>query len=280
MSKTIHYDHIGYWSEIKLDIVREYATAYSKIMSAQKFPSFYHVYIDAFAGAGVHVSRSSREFVEGSPANALLIDPPFKEYHFIDLDAAKVGSLEELSHGRKDVLVYEGDCNTVLLQEIFPRVSYGNYRRGLCLLDPYGLHLNWDVISTAGSMKSLEIFLNFPVADMNRNVLWRNPEAVDKRQLERMNAFWGDETWRRAAYSVRQYGLFGDTPEKTTNKEIANAFKRRLLEVAGFKFVPDPMPMVNSVNAVVYYLFFASHNQTGKKIVSEVFEKYSTRRFP
>jgi three-Cys-motif partner protein len=277
MTKEPRYDEIGYWSEIKLDIVREYWEAYSRIMSAQKSPSFYHVYIDAFAGAGLHISRTTGDFVPGSPLSALMIQPPFKEYHFIDLDSTKVESLERISRNRQDVHVYHGDSNDILLKQIFPLVSYADYRRGLCFLDPYGLHLKWEVILGAAAAKSLEIFLNFPVADMNRNVLWRNPEGVDERQLERMNAFWGDETWKDAAYSIQQRDLFRDMPAKTTNKEIAEAFKSRLLEVAGFKFVPEPLPMVNSQNAVIYYLFFASHNKTGGKIVSEIFKKHSTR---
>jgi hypothetical protein len=46
----IKYDEIGYWSEIKLDILREYASAYTTIMSKQSFIKRY-LYIDAFAGA-------------------------------------------------------------------------------------------------------------------------------------------------------------------------------------------------------------------------------------
>jgi len=30
------FDEIGYWSEVKLDIVREYATAYSVILNKQQ----------------------------------------------------------------------------------------------------------------------------------------------------------------------------------------------------------------------------------------------------
>lgn len=56
-------DEIGYWSEIKLDIIREYAAAYSRILTAQKSPTLYHIYIDAFAGAGLHVSKSTGEFI-------------------------------------------------------------------------------------------------------------------------------------------------------------------------------------------------------------------------
>jgi|SRR5271157_3747154 len=277
MPKQVRYDKIGYWSEIKLDIVRKYAAAYSNIMWAQKSPSLHHVYVDAFAGAGVHISRSTGDFVAGSPLNALLVDPPFREYHFIDLKAAKVESLERIATDRKEVHIYEGDCNEILLEKVFPYVRYENYRRGLCLLDPYGLDLNWEVVSTAGSMKSLEIFLNFPVMDMNRNVLWTDHEKVDSAQRDRMDAFWGDRSWHKAAYEVSQLGLFGDRPEKTSNEAIAKAFQKRLIEAAEFRFVPDPLPMRNKQHAVVYYLFFASQNEAGKKIVTDIFRKYSQR---
>src|SRR5436305_1091205 len=85
------FEEIGYWSEVKLDIIREYAQAYSRILTAQR--RFHHVYIDAFAGAGVHVSRTTGEEVAGSPLNAVNIDPPFREYHLIDLNGDKVGYL-------------------------------------------------------------------------------------------------------------------------------------------------------------------------------------------
>ncbi len=277
MAPALRYDQIGYWSEVKLDIVRDYAAEYSKILSAQRSPGLYHIYIDAFAGAGRHISRTTGDFVSGSPLNALLVDPPFKEYHFIDLDRAKLQSLVEIAQGSKKVHIHEGDCNAILLDKIFPQVSYERYRRGLCLLDPYGLHLDWNVIATAGAMKSLEIFLNFPVQDINRNVLWNDRVGVNRAQLQRMNRFWGDDTWTDAAYSIRQLGLFGDTPQKLTNREVAEAFRQRLLKVAQFKFVPEPVPMVNSHNAVIYYLFFASQNRTGEKIVSAIFNNYRKR---
>ncbi|NOZ69042.1 MAG: three-Cys-motif partner protein TcmP [Deferribacteres bacterium] len=78
-------DHIGIWSEIKLEIIKDYASAYTKIMNNQTWCKGY-VYIDAFAGAGKHISKTTGKIVLGSPLNALEIAPPFAEYHFIDLD--------------------------------------------------------------------------------------------------------------------------------------------------------------------------------------------------
>lgn len=152
-------------------------------------------------------------------------------------------------------------------------MKYEDYRRGLCILDPYGLDLAWSVIRKAGEMRTLDMFLNFPVMDINRNVLWRDPEGVRESQRSRMNAFWGDETWPKAPYSKN---LFGD-PDKQSNDAVAEAFQARLKKVAGFERVPKPMPMRNSSGAIVYYLFFASQKDTAEHIVLDIFKKYENR---
>lgn len=273
MSK-LKFDEIGYWSEVKLDIVRKYASAYSTILSRQAGLRG-HLYIDAFAGPGVHISKRTGTFVSGSPLNALNVVPPFSEYHFIDLDGGRAEHLRTLAGNRPEVKVYEGDCNHVLRQHVFCRARYADYKRALCLLDPYALNLDWEVIQDAGDSKSIEIFLNFMVMDMNMNVLWRNPDKVLPAQTDRMNRFWGDESWRKAAYDTKS-NLFG-LEEKTGNEQVAEAFRQRLRTVAGFAFVPEPMPMRNSSGAIVYYLFFASPNKTGAKIVKDIFDTYRNR---
>lgn len=266
------FDEIGYWSEIKLDIVREYATAYSKILSSKNLR---HVYVDAFAGAGQHVSKETGGFVAGSPLNALNVQPPFREYHFIDLNAAKIDHLQSLVGTRPDVHFYASDCNETLIDQIFPTLAYKSYRRGLCLLDPYGLHLQWAVIFQAGQLKTVDMFLNFPVMDINRNALWRNPDGVSQEQRERMNSFWGDESWRQVGYEQTE-GLFGTMEEKVSNAQFAEAFRNRLQKVAGFKRVPPPLPM-RSGNAIVYYLFFASQVDVAEEILVDIFNKYRDR---
>jgi three-Cys-motif partner protein len=275
----MHFDEIGYWSELKLEIVRKYAQAYSKILTAQTKPPLKHVYIDGFSGPGVHVSKASKKFVQGSPLNALAVDPPFNEYFLIDLDGDKVAHLRGLVGERGDVHILHGDCNAVLLDEVFPKVKWENYRRGLCLLDPYGLHLDWHVIESAAKLKTIEIFLNFPIMDINRNVLWRNPQAVDPEDHERMTRFWGDESWSTCLYQRSKQGHLFDEPEleKQENAEVAEAFRMRLKSVAGFANVPAPLPMRNSKGAVVYYLFFASPKPVAGRIVEEIFDTYRGR---
>lgn len=131
--KALRLDEIGYWSEIKLDIVKKYAKAYSTIMSNQSFNKG-HLYIDAFAGAGTHISKDRNEVVS---------------------------------------------------------------------------------------------FVAFS--------------------------------------------------SMSSKRVIAEAFRKRLREVAGFAYVPAPIPMRNTRGAVVYYLYFASPNANGARIVSEIFDKYRDR---
>lgn len=271
-------DEIGYWSEIKLDIVRDYARAYSIIMNKQQSIRK-HIYIDAFAGAGHHISKATKEYVKGSPLNALLIEPPFSEFHLIDLDGNKTAELRRIAGTRSNVSFYSEDANEVLLKKVFPQCRYEDFRRALCLLDPYSLCVDWNVIQTAGQMKSIEIFFNFMIMDVNMNVLLKNPERVASSQIERMNKAWGDPCWREIAYEKKP-SLFGDYEAKTDNETIAEAFRQRLQNVARFKFVPSPIPMRNDQGATVYYLYFASPSKTGAHIVTSIFNKYRHRGGP
>jgi three-Cys-motif partner protein len=140
---NIILDEVGLWTEIKLQIIREYSAAYSTILKKQ--PSIRHfAYIDGFAGPGKHVSKTSGDLIDGSPVIALSHE--FSHYHFVDLDGKRAANLRQLAAGRDDVSVYEGDCSSVLLEQVFPEYRFEDYRRALCLLDPYDLNPRWEVV--------------------------------------------------------------------------------------------------------------------------------------
>ena len=58
-------------------------------------------------------------------------------------------------------------------------------------------------------MKSIEIFYNFMIMDANMNVFMRDPGKVAPEQAARMDAVWGDGSWRTAAYR-KTADLFGE----------------------------------------------------------------------
>jgi three-Cys-motif partner protein len=271
---AVKYDKIGIWSEIKLDIVKEYASAYTKILSSKQWCKG-HCYIDAFAGAGKHISRRTGELVPGSPLNALEVNPPFTDYYFIDMDSDRAKGLEELSEENPNIHVYHGDCNDILLRNVFPALGYNSFKRGLCLLDPYGLTLKWETIQAAGELKTLDILIHFPIMDINRNVLRADLSKAESEHIDRMNVFWGNKDWKEKLY-CETIDLFGDT--HTLKVEdftcLAKAFREKLKKEAGFKFVPEPILMRNTTGGPLYYLFFASHQPVAEKIIKDIFMKH------
>src|SRR5687768_17524282 len=146
-----YLDRLGFWSEIKHEIIQQYAHAYTTILRRQRFVKRL-VYIDAFAGAGVAIDRETGDLVPGSPYRLLFdVQPAFHEYHFIELDAQKANHLQQLLGGDRRVTVHVGDANEVLIRDVLPRCRYEDYARGLCLLDPYGLSVDWDVLARIGA---------------------------------------------------------------------------------------------------------------------------------
>jgi len=261
------YDEIGPWSERKLEIIRKYAAAFSTVMTSQ---GFRYVYIDAFAGSGTHISKTTRKLVPGSSLSVLQVDPPFAHYYFVDTSASKLEELTLCTNERTDVTILRGDCNEILPRDVFPQVQYKRYERGLCFLDPYGAHVKWSTIEAAADTKAIDIMLNFSVLDINRNMYWRS--GVNSKQEPRLTALWGDASWGQL-YDVEP-GLFSDMAEKKGNEALANAYAKRLRDVAGFKHSARPLEVRNKSGAVMYYLLFASHKPLAVKIANDIFKYY------
>jgi three-Cys-motif partner protein len=265
-------DQLGEWSHVKHEIVEKYAHAYTTVMAKQRFKRV--LYIDGFAGAGVAMDRETGARTLGSAMLAVRTEPPFDELHFVEADHAKAMALRQNTRGDLRVRVHEGDANLVLMNTILPRCRYEDYARALCLLDPYGLSVDWSVLYRIGQMRSVEIFFNFMVVGANRNVLWRRPNLVPRERLVLMDRVWGDRSWQEALYEQRE-DLFGVTnPKKLPNEQVAEAYRKRLRDIAGFAYVPEPVPMKNTRGATVYYLFFASPNRVGGSIVEDIFRQY------
>jgi three-Cys-motif partner protein len=270
---AFEFDEIGSWSEVKLDILRKYAGPYSKILASY---GFRHGYIDAFSGPGLHIRKGDKQEVLGSPMVALSVEPPFDEYHFIDLDGEKVEFLRNRVGPRKDAQFYTGNSNQILLQSVLTRFTYENRTRALCLLDPYKLTLDWKVVLQAGRSRAVEVFINFPIMHMNRNCKKEQAGQILHGELAAMDSFWGDRSWHAAMFrDTGQMDMFGGTDlAKQENRDLVNAYCDRLREVAGFGFVADPLPMRIPTGGIVYYLIFAGPNETGWKIVRDIYRAY------
>jgi len=68
--------------------------------------------------------------------------------------------------------MHVGDYRDVL-PHLLTRCRFEDFARGLCLLDPYGLSVDYALLTQIAAMKTVEIFFNFMLVSANRNVLWR-----------------------------------------------------------------------------------------------------------
>jgi three-Cys-motif partner protein len=157
---SIQFDEIGSWSELKLEIVEKYGAAYTTALSNAR--NLRKLYIDGYSGAGVHVARRTGAQVEGSPAGVLKLSPPFDGFYFIDMDTTRTAHLQTLCQGRSDVVILTGDANVKLTKEVLPKIHFRKFNRALCLLDPYGLHLDWESYTWPGNRRLLICSSIFP----------------------------------------------------------------------------------------------------------------------
>jgi three-Cys-motif partner protein len=268
-------DVIGKWSEEKLNLLRKYLNAYTNIMKGQSWCRNGYYYIDAFAGTGMPKSKDEERYVDGSPIVALKAKKPFKSYIFIEKEDWRVKKLEDLKKKfpELDIKIKQGDCNTIIVNDIIPTIRFENFNRGIIFLDPFGMEVDWGTIEGIAKTKALEIFLNFPVMAINRSILVNNPDKIDKAKIEKMNKLWGSEQWMGEIYKEAP-DLFERRIEKVsqTGKSLGMLFQKRLEEL--FPFVTFPLVMRNSINAPLYCLIFAGHNATGKKIADTIFKSF------
>ena len=158
------------------------------------------------------------------------------------------------------------------LRTLLPTIQYEKFNRALCVLDPYGLHLDWEIIELAGKSRAVDMFLNFPVMDMNRNAIWRNPDKAPAGGLDRINKFWGDDSWRNAAYAeARQRSFFGPELVKQGNEEIVAAF---LAHTKTFHDIYAPLT-APAVSPILTFLVSWGHLLIGLSLISGLLVRVS-----
>lgn len=172
----------GDWTEDKLERVRKYLPAYTKIMNKRPYFSYY--YIDAFAGTGYREIKQkeddslplfpefdlpAQKFFDGSARIALEVEPRFNKYIFIEKDEEKARELErlkeEFTEQANDILIINQDANQYLAQ-----LCSGNWskRRAVLFLDPFAMNVGWETITAIARTKAIDLWYLFPLMAVNR----------------------------------------------------------------------------------------------------------------
>ena len=87
--------------------------------------------------------------------------------------------------------------------------------------------------------ETIEVFVNFPVMDINRNVRRKDESRIPEESRERMDRFWGTG-WKGGDIRGKR-DLFGEERtvlKRQSAKDLGYRYQKRLLEI--FKYARSP----------------------------------------
>ncbi len=281
---TTNHEFGGDWTTEKLERVRKYLWAYTTIFNANPRAQKLHtIYLDAFAGTGYRNASNTRPkgilflegleednqaFLKGSARIALEVEPPFKEYVFIEQEKDYAIELDKLKtefssrRGRISVIGQE-DANSYLLKWI--KATNWNSSRAVVFLDPYGMEVEWSVIEALGKTHAVDLWILFPLGVAVNRLLTKSGPPPESWACALTRIF-GTDTWQESFYPRHKVlTLFGE--EEIQQKEadfdkIGRFFSDRL-KTAFTAVSPNPLALRNSKNNPLYLLCFASANPKG-----------------
>jgi three-Cys-motif partner protein len=296
---TVDHRFGGKWTEIKLSRLGEYLKQYTIALSGKRGSRLEKWYVDAFAGTGDAVVKSSEqadiEFfgqdideiaaeaereIKGSARLALETEPPFDRFLFIEKARARCEELQRLRQEYPDrassIDIQRADANEYLAQwcqDMPPR------RRAVVFLDPYGLEVEWRLIERIAETQKIDLWILFPISAVIRNMP-RGKEIPESWQ-NRLTRLFGARDWMEEFYPAGD-DFFSEDPafkvrERTaTFERIEEYFLRRLSEI--FVAVVDkPLMLCNSSGSPLFLLCFAAGNPIGapiaRRIAKHILEK-------
>lgn len=263
-------DNIQEWSKIKLKILDYYLDVYRNIMKSteEKYSvKWNYTYIDAFCGPGLHIDDD--KIIDGSPLIAIKKDF-FNEYIFIDTDVKKMNNLKKtiqtnIDVDLKNIEYIKMDSNRYILNNLDIRNSY----KYVCFLDPYGSHLEWQVVEKLVQTENADLIIHFSIMDLRRNL-------ENESSKERIDKFFGSTKWCGIVHTDKET-LFGKQEEKITDYEnkLLNHYIENIRSLTKKIFVTEkPLKLTNSKNASLYYLIFTSPKEAGLKVATQAIKKF------
>lgn len=284
----------GGWTQRKLEVLKKYLQAYTKIFKRNRLARFYSIsYVDAFAGTGTlrrpplgglakylpELQENEKEFRKGSVTRALEVEPPFDKYVFIEKDTKKCRELEAIAAGFSDrrVSVVNEDANSGLLR--WCNALNTAKERAVVFLDPFGASVKWEAMAALGRSRAVDLWVLFPYFAINR-MLIRN-RRPPKTWAARITDVFGTSEWENEFYSTMSYPSLLESQKvvsvrKSADHRVVTDFfvKRLRREFVG---VSDPFPMHNSNGSLLFILLFAAANEhsakTGLKIANDIIGK-------
>ena len=287
----------GDWTEEKLDAFEKYVKAYLKIMGkyAPQF-GWKLLYFDGFAGSGSRevpekdetdntlveefASEEECQVYKGAAERVLSIEGfSFDHYVFVDKNKESISQLEsKLRENFPDKKMdFRSDDANVQVKKMAEGLSDNDKFASLVLLDPFGMQLDWETISSLKSIKHLDLWILVPSGVIINRLLDRKGELQHIEKLCKTLGVTPEEIKQECYETKVEQTLFGEVEvtskrKKSINK-IADLYMRKLKTI--FEHVAEPLPLLNTRNCPIFHFVFASNNRTAAKIASQIIGKKS-----
>ncbi len=304
-SNSIQKSWGGQWTEDKLECFEKYVKAYLTIMNTyrEKF-RWKLVYFDGFAGSGsreqslvadekalslfgeeLHDASELHPY-QGAAERVVQIEQQmrgFDEYWFIDKNEQNLTSLEMKlaeyqTRGKK--IFRPNDANEEVLN-LGRRLREHPKTKVLCLLDPFGMSINWDsILALAG--EGIDLWILVPTGSIVNRLIQKNGEL---RYPEKLEDFFGlpqqviyDRFYEKKEAEANLFDLGREEVRKVKNiiGEIDQLYRDQLGEI--FPYVTsEPLVMRNSRGLPIFHFVCASRNETAVKIAQQIINKKQKR---
>jgi three-Cys-motif partner protein len=276
----------GDWTAEKLERVRRYLLAYTKIMSRQPFE---FSYIDAFAGTGyveIHqgdtgafpipdlIEEEPQRFINGSARIALEVDPRFTQYIWIEKSEKRCQELYQLKEefpdrsGSIQILISEANQ---AIQKICLETDWRK-NRAVIFLDPYGMQVNWETIEAIAATRAIDMWLLFPLG-VGVNRMLKKDGNMDESWMKKLDNLFGTHEWYDNFYQIKTTGgLFGEMimTEKTATIPAISAYFVDRLKTVFAGVAENPLSLYNTKNNPLFLLCFAAGNPKGAPIALRI----------
>lgn len=292
----------GDWTEQKLEILKQYLSAYTTALKNKPFKT---AYIDAFAGTGTRRTRPKnapkqmvssedqisfiqdkdeiklasepiQQFLDGSARIALQSSPPFDRYIFIEKSAKRAQELKVLetdfAQFAERITIQREDANVAIQKLCKPDWSARpavpgrgaiRARRAVLFLDPYGMQVEWKTIKMIAGTKAIDLWVLFPIGAVVR--MRTRTGRVSASWKDRLNSLFGTHDWYERFYRTEiNNTIFGPEEQTVPEKtEVIGAYFLERLRTCFAGVAANPAVLRNSKNSQLYLLCFAVGNPAG-----------------
>lgn len=272
-------------TDLKLDIVANYLSAYTTALSKQRFNLWY---IDAFAGTGERTVRLSAEDASlletskadriesrrGSARIAIDTKPEFDRLIFIETKRRHLDALNLLraEYPHRDISVVHGDAN----EKIQRAARWSGWRstRAVMFLDPYGMNVDWKTLEAVKETAAIDVWYLVSLSGLYRQATLKG-SALDEKKRAAIIRMLGTADWETEWYKeYSQVSLFSESERE--RHRIADlgrieAYVTKRLESL-FPLVLPPRRLMNDRNAPMFSLYFlmANPSSVAQRVATDI----------